>query len=202
MKRRGIALFASLLAIVLALGMAGAALAAPPSSQSVCPEGDGWSDHQDPPLSSVAGADEYCVKGGSANSEGCTGYLVIGSWSEVNDAVDADGACGLSHWGYHLAPPTATNTPEDPTATPTYTSTPEDPTATPTPTDTPTEGPSPTPTSTNTPGGPEETPTPPPTPPTEPPTGPGDTFPILGIAAFLGLLAIASAGLRFATTRI
>lgn len=145
------------------------ALDARATGQEVCPEGDGWSDHQDPPFHSVDGADEYCGKGGSSNSEGCTGYLVVGSFGEVLAAIDAEGACGLSHWSYHMSEPKPTKTPTDPppptdtsvptdTKTPAATKTPGGPTETPTPTNT--KGPSPTPTNTQEQSQPTRTPRP------------------------------------------
>jgi LPXTG-motif cell wall-anchored protein len=176
--------------IVMALGVTGAALAAPPATQNVCPEGDGWSNHQDPgSFGSVEGADQYCVKGGSSSSEGCTGYLEIGSFEYVSGFVGASGYCGLSHWSYQQQ---STSTPEDPTATPT----PEDPTAT------PTEGPSPTPTDTDTPGDPTSTPTPKRTPPPEeePETGPGDMN-LLPIAGFGFALLLVGAGFKLVFSR-
>jgi len=166
----------------------------------VCPQGDGWSSHQDPPLSNV-GASNYCVKGGSENSEGCDGYLDEGGWEYVNSVVDAENACGLSHWSYELPDPTDTPVPTD---TPTATDTEE-----PTPTETATEGPSPTPTDTAT-EGPSPTPTntseiPEPTatqkPPTRhPPTGPEDAvLPVLALAIFGSLFA---GGLTLAARRM
>lgn len=103
MKHRGIKLLSLFAILALALGVTGAAFAAPPATQEVCPEGDGWSEHQDPEsFGSVEGADNYCVKGGSSNSEGCTGYLEIGSFEYVSGFVGAEGYCGLSHWGYFM----------------------------------------------------------------------------------------------------
>ncbi|KKU03689.1 MAG: Hemolysin-type calcium-binding region [Candidatus Woesebacteria bacterium GW2011_GWC2_47_16] len=192
MKGRG--LFTLLAILTLALGVTGAALAAPPATQDVCPEGDGWSDHQDPEsFGSVEGADNYCVKGGSSQSQGCTGYLEIGSFEYVSGFVGAEGYCGPSHWGYHIPEqqPTSTPTPEDPTATPTETLTPsETPTGTLTSTDTPTitQTPSQTGTATRT-GMPDPTNTP------RPKTGGGgppetDTLSAIGIVS----LAIAVFG--------
>ena len=186
MKGRGFKLFALLAILTMAFGLTGAAFAAPadsPLRTDACPNGDGWTkiDSNDLSLYPVAGADDYCFKFGSENSQGCTGGT-SDTWPPP-----VENYCGLSHWAYHMPEQ------QEPTNTPT----PEDPTATPTPTDTPTEGPSPTPTVTNTPGGPTSTPPPPPR--EEPKTGPGDALPIVGITAFLGLLGIAGAGLRFAT---
>ena len=153
---KGLIVLVTLAAIVLSMGAAGA------TGAQVCPEGNGWSDHQDPPLQQVDGAVEYCVKGGSSQAQGCDGYLEQGSFAEVQAVINADGACGLSHWGFKLGDPTATpdptNTP-DPTATDTLTdtptatatSTPEDPTATPTATDTPEDNETPTASATFTP---------------------------------------------------
>jgi hypothetical protein len=98
-------------------------------ANNVCPEGNGWSDHQEPPLSEVQGAVEYCVKGGSVDNgedvsftaDGCVGYLDTGSFQEVSATVRGDNACGLSHWSYRLGDPTATPvtpTRVPPTATP------------------------------------------------------------------------------------
>mgnify|MGYP003932165495 CR=1 FL=1 len=154
------------------------------ASQKVCPQGGDWSEHQDPPLHQVDGATNYCVKGGSENSQGCVGYRVVGSYSEVQDAVKQESACAPSHWSYEKGqtPPTATNVPPTSTPTdvgptitpsktpPTETNTPEptetpgqdptptetpDPNVTPTATAEPTEDPSPTPTE----GAPSPTPT-------------------------------------------
>jgi hypothetical protein len=86
----------------------------------VCPEGDGWSSHQDPPLEDV-GATEYCVKGGHVHDlsgpdcvGGCEGYLEFGTYREVRAVVDNPEACDLSHWSYRLLKPTPTP-PPDPT---------------------------------------------------------------------------------------
>jgi hypothetical protein len=138
---KAVIVLATVAAFALSLGPAGA------TGPQVCPEDNGWSDHQDPPLEQVDGAVEYCVKGGSAQSQGCDGYLEQGSFEEVQAVINAEGACGLSHWGFKLGDPTATpdptNTPDPtatdtPTDTPTATSTPEDPTATPEDNETPT----------------------------------------------------------------
>lgn len=141
----------------------------------VCPQGGDWSEHQAPPLEQVPGAEEYCVKGGSENSQGCEGYLETGSFSSVQAVVNGENACGLSHWSFKMGP---TATPVTPTDTPVPTDTP-----TPDPTATPTEGPSPTPTNTpevsptptnTSPPDPTATPRPTEPPKEEPPTGPGD----------------------------
>ncbi|OGM10069.1 hypothetical protein A2Y68_01300 [Candidatus Woesebacteria bacterium RBG_13_46_13] len=109
MKGRGIKLLALFAILVLALGATGAAFAAPPPAPNatgqdqVCPhDTDGWSSHQDPgTFGAVEGATNYCVKGGSEQSE-CTGYLEIGSFEFVSGILGAEGACGLSHWSYQM----------------------------------------------------------------------------------------------------
>ena len=104
MKGRG--LFTLLAILTLALGVTGAAFAAPTASppltgQETCPDSDGWTkiDSGDLSLYPVEGADEYCFKAGSDQSEGCIGGLF--------DAIPEGGFgngdyCGLSHWSYHM----------------------------------------------------------------------------------------------------
>jgi hypothetical protein len=151
------------IAIVVLLLISALALASTvgATGQDVCPEGGDWSNHQDPPLEEVDDAIEYCVKGGSDNSQGCDGYLEKGDFEYVLSVVENEEACGLSHWGYKLGDPTATPTrpsaTPDPSPTDTYTPSPtHDPDVTPTFTNTSTEGPSPT--STQTPNQLTETP--------------------------------------------
>lgn len=144
----------------------------------VCPEGGDWSEHQSGSLQDV-GAENYCVKGGNVeNTEGCTAYLEEGSFSTVQAIVNADGACGLSHWSYELPPPP----PTDP------------PTATDEPTATSTDGPSPTPTETPGEGTPTATPEPtdkPDKPDRHPATGPeAVSFEVLFGLGIVGLGAI------------
>jgi hypothetical protein len=97
MKGRGFKVFAVLAIIVAALGMTSAAFAAP-LKVDACPSGDGWTkiDSDDLSLYPVSGADDYCFKFGSENSEGCTGGT-----SDVWPP-NVDNYCGLSHWSYHM----------------------------------------------------------------------------------------------------
>ncbi len=122
-------------AIVLIVIIAAGGL--PVLAADVCDEGGDWSSHQNPPLVSKPGAVEYCVKAGNVEHSSCVAYLENGSFEYVSGVVNAEGACGLSHWSYRLGDPTATPvtptaTPETPTATPT-----DDPEVTPTPTERP-----------------------------------------------------------------
>jgi len=110
MNGRGFKLLTLLAILVLALGATGAAFAAPPPApnatgqDSVCPhDTDGWSSHQEGDFTSVEGATSYCAKGGSDQAQGCTGYLITGSYETVLAAINAAGACGLSHWSYQTA---------------------------------------------------------------------------------------------------
>lgn len=136
--------------IALALIAVGGHTAATANGQQVCA-----GEQQGPPLVDL-GPGIYCVKGGSAQSEGCAGYLSTGSYDEVRAVVGAAGACGLSHWSFTAA----TNTPDPPTPTP----------VTPTPTEltpTPTKTQEPEPTPSETPEDPQPTPTPSDVPPCE-----------------------------------
>lgn len=119
------------------------------SQDDVCPHDGGWVkiEGSDLSLYPVEGADAYCFKAGHWPT---IDYIPEGGFGQDGSCNDGIQFCELSHWAYHLADPTPTDTPEDPTATPT--DTPEEPT--PTPTDTPEE---PTPTPTNPP---RNTPTP------------------------------------------
>jgi hypothetical protein len=102
---KGLKLLALVAIIAMALGITGAALAAPPPTgqDQVCPhDTDGWSSHQGGVFAEVAGADEYCAKGGNVEHSECVAYLTTGSYSTVLAAVTAEGACGLSHWSYHM----------------------------------------------------------------------------------------------------
>ena len=173
--------FVPLLAVALGLMLLLAALTQSQNTVSaagVCSQGGDWSSHQNPPLRQIGGAVEYCVKGGSAQSGGCDGYLETGSFDDVFRVVTTSGTCDLSHWSYRLGD--QTNTPKPPThtpVTPTDTDTPVPPTETDTPvpptltktsrpptaTDTPVP-----PTHTNTPVPPTDTDTP--VPPTNTPT--------------------------------
>jgi len=97
---------------------------------SVCSHGGEWSEHQAPPLSEVAGAVEYCVKGGDVDSGG---YLEYGSFEYVSSVVEGN-IHDLSHWSYRMGEPTPTPTRGRPTPPPT--NTPMAPTDEPTPTNT------------------------------------------------------------------
>jgi hypothetical protein len=135
--------------------------AAPALTQSTCPDDDGWTKVEDSNFHSVDGADQYCGKGGSSETQGCVSYYIEGSYGDVSAAIAAGGACGLSHWAYHISEqeqPSETPDPS-PTFTPTNSVTP-DPDATPTFTATVTNTPDPdvTPTSTQTPNQLTETP--------------------------------------------
>lgn len=196
MNGRGYKLLALLAILVLALGLSAGTQAAPKNTvlkTDSCPSGDGWTkiDSSDLSLYPVAGADDYCFKFGSVNSQGCDGG-VSDIWPPPADQFPKP--CGLSHWSYHMPEATATDTPEPPTATPTNTEEP--------PTATPTNTPGPSPTATIDPclEHPEQcvTPTAPPPPHHEPKTGPGDALPFAGVALTLVLLGIAGASLRIA----
>jgi hypothetical protein len=179
---------------IVGILLVGSAFAAEPNTAKVCRQGGAWSDHQAPPLQEQEDAVEYCVKGGSSESQGCNGYLEQGSFEEVSDIVEAHGACGLSHWSYRTG---ATKTP-DPTKTPLPTATPtvtEDPceenpeqclTGTPTVTEDPCEE------------NPEQCLTATPTRrPTRPPeTGAGEEFPLIPVLVLGGLLFGAMALVR------
>ena len=140
------------LALAIAISvMALMTLTTSANGQEVCAEGGDWSQHQEPEdFGPVDGAVEYCVKGGSDNSQGCIGYLEYGSFDEVEAVVNGEEACGLSHWSYRLDEPDPTDVPdptptEEPTQEPTQEPTPtEEPTNEPTPTETPTVEPTPT----------------------------------------------------------
>ena len=144
--------------------------AAQANGQEVCAEGGDWSQHQEPEdFGPVDGAVEYCVKGGSDNSQGCDGYLEYGSFDEVEAVVNGEDACGLSHWSYRIESqdPTEEEPTDEPEGNPTPTPTEEEPGPSPTPTDE--EGqPTPTPTDEGCRGECDPTEVPTPTP-TEPP---------------------------------
>jgi hypothetical protein len=198
MKRIGMATVLALAVLLVAALTAGA------TGETVCPHGaDGWSEHQDPPLEEVNGAVEYCGKGGSDNSQGCEGYLTLGSFDKVEQQVGDEDACDLSHWSYrHEVTPTPKPT-KPPTSTPSPTVTPTESESSQTPTATvttdPCEGQCVTPTDTADPcvDGQCVTPTPTRKPPRHPPTGGADlTAMIVGALITLAGAAVGFWGMR------
>ena len=121
--KKVLTLFVIVLALVLSAGTVQA------DGQKTCPDGNGWTKIDSGDLSSypVSDAVEYCFKGGSSKTQGCTPYLVYGD--DISVIPDGDHVCGLSHWSYRLK---KEETPP-PTPTPTPTETPPEETPTPTP---------------------------------------------------------------------
>src|SRR3990167_10826356 len=106
----------------LLLGFVILKLGAKASNQNTCPNGEGWTKVESNVFNEVDGADLYCWKGGSENSN-CTGYLYYGE-DPSDYPPDGEHVCDLSHFSYHLNSSTPTATAN---ATPTApaTSTPE-----------------------------------------------------------------------------
>ena len=108
-------LIAVILALILTLMFSPLWIPALANGQEVCAQEGDWSEHQDPEdFSEVENAVEYCVKGGSANSQGCEGYLFYGSFDQVENVINSEDACNLSHWSYRISEtPEPEETPEN-----------------------------------------------------------------------------------------